>query len=274
MISMLFGLGSLWRVADAWRSRGRLVVNRHVAAHGTIIAMAAWICRASNSVTSLGCMVLVGILILALSVGTVARKTVLVHALVAGVILIPFSTLFLGFGSDVTGAVTGRNIQTLTSRTELWQDTRRFAGNPLVGTGFASYWLGSRLTKLRQLYWWGPTEAHDGYLEIYLNLGWIGIGFLGVVLVKGYRNATSAFYQRLPEGNLMLAFFAMGIIYNFTEAAILTMMSPAWISFLLALTKSPNFYTASVALHPAAGTLRRLQSPPEDDVTLGTRVQA
>jgi len=36
-------------------------------------------------------------------------------------------------------------------------------------------------------------EAHNGYLEVYLNLGWVGVGLIGLILMKGYSNVVTAF---------------------------------------------------------------------------------
>ena len=50
------------------------------------------------------------------------------------------------------------------------------APNALVGAGFESFWLGPRLSKVMTAF---PNlhvnEAHNGYIEVYLNLGVIGL---------------------------------------------------------------------------------------------------
>jgi len=43
--------------------------------------------------------------------------------------------------------------------------------NPWIGAGFESFWLGPRLNKLWAQYNFMPNQAHNGYIEIYLNLG-------------------------------------------------------------------------------------------------------
>ncbi len=44
--------------------------------------------------------------------------------------------------------------------------------NPLLGTGYESFWLGPRLQWFWQHAGLGHiNEAHNGYLEVYLNLG-------------------------------------------------------------------------------------------------------
>src|SRR5581483_4780832 len=87
----------------------------------------------------------------------------------------------------------GRN-PTLTGRTEIWSAVLHFAGNPLFGTGFESFWLGDRIKHI----WaygemtYGINEAHNGYIETYLNLGWIGVALLVNLIITGYRNIHGA----------------------------------------------------------------------------------
>ena len=85
----------------------------------------------------------------------------------------------------------GRN-PTLTDRTEVWSVILNQAGNPWVGTGFESFWLGPRLDRIWSIYSWHPGEAHNGYIEIYLNLGWTGLVLLAVVIATGYRTVIAA----------------------------------------------------------------------------------
>jgi exopolysaccharide production protein ExoQ len=177
-------------------------------------------------------------LLLATHIRLVARRPAAVHFLVGMVICVCVSVLFLGLGPGVLESM-GRNA-TLTDRTGIWAVVISMIKNPLLGTGFESFWLGPRLQKVWSVYKWGPTEAHNGYIEIYLNLGWIGIGLLAVVIATGYRTVLAAFRHKLPTGNLVLAYFVVGVVYNFTEAAFFRMMAPAWILFLLAVTRVPG----------------------------------
>jgi O-antigen ligase len=89
------------------------------------------------------------------------------------------------------------------------------------------------------LYWWHPNQAHNGYLEIFLNLGWIGLALLVVVLAKGYRPVFSAWRGNIPMSSLCLAYFFVGLVFNCTEAAFFRLQAPAWIFFLLAIASAP-----------------------------------
>jgi O-antigen ligase len=125
---------------------------------------------------------------------------------------------------------------TLTGRTEVWKLVLTLAGNPLWGTGFESFWLGHRLEQIWAVYWWHPNEAHNGYIEMFLNLGWIGIFLFGVLLITGYRNVINAFRHNPEMGRVRIAYFFVTVVYNFTES-VTRMLSPVWIFFLLATMK-------------------------------------
>src|SRR5262249_4803600 len=150
---------------------------------------------------------------------------------------IPASVLFLGAHPDALHAM-GRN-STLTERTDLWAETLSLVRNPLFGTGFESFWLGPRLEEMWRMNSWRPGEAHNGYLEVYLQLGWMGVTLLGVVLAKGYLTVFRALRRNDPAASLWLAYFLVGLVYNFTEAAFFRMQAPAWLFFLFAIVSVP-----------------------------------
>jgi len=166
------------------------------------------------------------------------RRPAVVHLLTAVMLAVSISVLFLGVSPGVLEAV-GRN-PTLTDRTEVWGVLLRLVRNPLFGTGFESFWLGPRLEKMWSVYWWHPNEAHDGYLEIFLNLGWMGVALLTFIIATGYRRVFRVWRSNVSIGSLLLAYFFMGLVYNFTEAAFFKMLAPAWIFFLLAITSVPE----------------------------------
>jgi O-antigen ligase len=91
----------------------------------------------------------------------------------------------------------------------------------------------------------GIEEAHNGYLELYLNLGWVGLTLLGVLIVSGYRNVLELFRSDPVAGRLRVAFLTCGVIYSCTEAGF-RMMSPVWIGFLLAIMAVPDHSSTSV----------------------------
>jgi exopolysaccharide production protein ExoQ len=74
---------------------------------------------------------------------------------------------------------------TLTGRVFIWQQAAALQPNPILGAGFESFWLGERLQKMWAIHWWHPNEAHNGYIETYLNLGIVGcVLLLGCAAVR------------------------------------------------------------------------------------------
>ena len=124
---------------------------------------------------------------------------------------------------------------TLTGRTEIWNLLLGLRTNPWVGTGFESFWLGPRVRALWDALDGFPVnEAHNAYIEVYLNLGWVGICFIGLLLVTGYKRVTSAIRRDSSKASLFLGFLLCTIFYSFTEAAF-RLMSPALIFLYLVI---------------------------------------
>jgi hypothetical protein len=97
-------------------------------------------------------------------------------------------------------------------------------------------------------------------LEIYINLGWVGVILLGGLIVTGYRNAFLAFFRDRNAGRLGLAFFTASLMFSLSEAGF-RMMNLIWFAFLLAITGIPaaiqnqNFQTTREA--PSMQTVPR-----------------
>ena len=185
---------------------------------------------------------------MAVSVVRPDRNMWLVHFLVIAMLSVATASLFFGIGSGLVQGM-GRDA-TLTGRTGIWRDVISLTVNPVVGTGFESFWLGDRLEKIWNLYWWHPNEAHNGYIEVYLNLGWVGIIFVTGVIISGYRNVIRCLRGDTEGGQIRLAFFVVTLAYNFTEAAIHT-SSVVWMMFVLSVLAIP---VAAASEVPVAAT--------------------
>ena len=238
VICLSFGLSSLWRLLSACHDRRSKRRIQLLTVHGVILGMVLWLLWIANSMTSLSCFFMGSGALLAANCRAIIQRPKLMHTVVVGMLLVCISVLFLGLGPGVLETM-GRS-PTLTDRTEVWSVLLSLTTDPVFGTGFETFWLGPRLERMWQAYWWHPTEAHNGYIEVFLNLGWVGVALLAVVLTTGYRTVTAAAKLNQPRAGLILAFFVVGITYNFTEAAFFRMMAPAWIALLLAITRVPE----------------------------------
>ena len=149
-----------------------------------------------------------------------------VHALVLGFLLAGSLMMFLGGDANLIHAL-GRQTN-LTGRVGIWQAVIPMTPNPLLGAGFESFWLGSRLERMwRAFPVFLPNEAHNGYIEVYLNLGWVGVVLITLVLINGYRRATSVFRRESVLGSLMLGYIVTAAFYSITEAGF-RMLDAIW----------------------------------------------
>lgn len=238
MICMLLGIGSAWRFWAACRYPKGPRRTRQLIARGAILAMVLGLMSKSNSATSVACFIVGGGVMALTARAAVARKSALVHLLVVAAISCSLYALFFDTGGVLVGTL-GRN-SSLTGRTDVWKKVVGLVDSPVVGTGYESFWIGSRLERMRT-FDQDLNQAHNGYLEVYLNLGWIGVALIAVVMVRGEAKIVHALVRDPDTGSLRLAYFVVGVIYNCTEAAI-KMRSPVWIFFLLAtcaISRSP-----------------------------------
>ena len=132
------------------------------------------------------------------SLRTVARKPAVVRLLVGAVLFVVLYGLILHPAAGLTEAV-GRD-STLTGRTAMWDQLLQLKVDPWFGAGYESFWLGPRTNEISRHYQY-VNQAHNGYLEVFLNLGWAGVALLGLVMAWGFRNVVRALC-RDPEAGL------------------------------------------------------------------------
>jgi O-antigen ligase len=86
-------------------------------------------------------------------------------------------------------------------------------------------------------------EAHNGYLEVYLNLGWAGICLVAVLLMTAYKRVSIGIRLDPVNGSMFLGFFLCTLFYSFTEAGF-RLMSPSWFFLLLVIVASAQITIA------------------------------
>lgn len=232
MICMIFGLPAAWRLLEIFRMPWREWKWGSIAAQTTVVVVGMWLIRVADSMTPFSCFILSTFVMVWASWRFVARRPFLIHLAVLSVLFVSFSALFLNIGSGLLGNI-GRN-SSLTGRTQIWSMVTSMTPNRLLGAGYESFWVGERLRKIWLVYWNHPNQAHNGYIEIFLNLGWVGVALLALMIASGYRAITAAVKRRSDGSLLRLGFFVAAIAYNFTESAF-KMTHPVWITFLLVI---------------------------------------
>jgi exopolysaccharide production protein ExoQ len=265
VVTFLLSLGAVWRILALLRDRGRSLRNRHLLAQGALLAVGLLLLAMAHSTTSVACFALGAGLMVVTGLRVIGRRPAAVHMLVFTVILSGGLIMLFGGSDDVVHAM-GKQTD-FTGRIPIWKTVIPMAPNAIIGAGFESFWLGPRLQTIWSIFpVFKPNEAHDGYIEVYLNLGWVGLGLIATILVNGYLNAVSAFRRDPGIGGLMLAYVVSATIYSVTEAGF-RMLDPIWIFLLLAVASADR--AASIAGRKAPRSLNRPPKPafglvPED----------
>lgn len=211
----IFGAFFLWNFLVARRIADRSTRRKEEVISLGFLSMALWLLSMSNSATSLVSLVICSGVIVALGFRFVSKRFFGTYVMVA-IFLAATAELSIGIYAP-TLKFLGRN-PTLTDRTFIWSDTLALADSPILGVGFESFWLGPRLDKLWSKWWWHPTQAHNGYIETYLNLGSVGVLLLVILLISTFRKISSKLTQEFDFARLRMGFLFAIIFYNFSEA--------------------------------------------------------
>jgi len=192
----------------------------------------------SQSVTSILIAAAIAALIVAVRFAGLGRwqSRTVIACVLAGIIAIP---LFVLANADaLDGAVLfGRNL-TLTGRTAIWPFVlQAIAARPVLGYGYDVFWAdgGPYLQYLPAAVGWRPYHSHNGYLELALDLGIVGVSILAVALVRSlgsaWRFVTARFSLTRAWPLLALVYFGM---LNLTESYIAKYNNFDWIVFVTA----------------------------------------
>jgi O-antigen ligase len=140
-----------------------------------------------------------------------------------GVVLLAALLLGLGVEDRLTDVILlGRaeHIGTFSGRTELWEELLTYVqARPLIGYGYSSFWTLQHIEDVSSSQFWGISEAHSVYLEAVLNVGLVGAGLLGVMVVCSFFQAVWSYRRDADPGiALTLMLLVFGMISGLTEA--------------------------------------------------------
>jgi exopolysaccharide production protein ExoQ len=174
----------------------------------------AWVIAAMLSLTGL---------LLALARRIPRRLLPAVISLAAGTV-IPAASIFPSLPQVILGAI-GKDL-TLTGRVPLWRLLLPLAmDRPLAGYGFGAFWLGwaGPSAQVWAVSPWDANYAHNGYLELWLELGFVGLALglalLALLLVRASRG--SLVQPESSRNTFALLFAVYFAAFNIVETAFL-----------------------------------------------------
>jgi exopolysaccharide production protein ExoQ len=139
------------------------------------------------------------------------------------------------FDSDTLFALLGKDA-TLTGRTKLWAAIMtQLNTRPWTGFGYSAVWSDPGV--------WGPlawiskqagftaVHSHNSWLEIWVSLGYVGLGLWVLYFVEVWVRGILATY-RSPGGYIALPFLAIFSLMTITETVALVYNNFIWVMFV------------------------------------------
>jgi hypothetical protein len=241
MICLLSVIGFFWSLLLGNDRKQRFKITKHGLAYLALFTMCAWLIYLANSATSLVCIAVVAAIFIFSRLPVIARDP--------RWITIGGATTVVVFGIleymlDVSGGViemVGRD-PSLTTRVPMWNKLISMAVDPVLGAGYEIFWSGERLAVLTKAY--EVRQAHNGYLELYLNLGLVGLGLVVGSIVSGLFKIGRYLEINYASAILRLTLVVVCSLYNWTEATF-SGVSCMWTIFLVGYIDPPDRTTAS-----------------------------
>lgn len=232
---LIFGIYFSWSLLfNRWN---RIEIKQlHYLTYFVILFMIAWLLYKADSATSTICLAFSICLFLVGRYSTIARQSSRILYLTIGCIIL-FGLLEFLFDISATLITMMGRRPDLTTRIPMWGELIAMVKNPVVGFGYESFWLGARRAFMAER-WAITSQAHNGYLEMYLNMGLIGLFFLLSWVLSGLRKINHYFSIDYTVALLRFCFVLVILIYNWTEATFYG-VSIMWMILLLGVMKVP-----------------------------------
>ena len=217
MLAMVAVIFLLWDLLDR-RGAVRSGMEHLTTGAGLFVLLTGWyLLGIADSATSLLCAAFGSTLLLGLGLPHLRRRPAGVE--VWGVsALLTLWALNSGLGLYKAFIESLGRDTSLTTRTDMWPVLLGFQDSPLLGAGFSTFWSGQRLVQIGQRFGNVVIQAHNGYLDTYLNGGLVGVGLLVILLCVSYRRIREQLAVGRPDARVRLTMLFVAIVHNWTEA--------------------------------------------------------
>ena len=217
-LCLVSGMFFFWDTITVWHQRSRVRVRRVLLVNAVLIWMILWLLNVSASSTSTICLA-IGCLMITLAHSNFGRRhTTWVKALAPATFCL-YLILALGFGINGQLSEAIGKSSDMSDRTHIWEAVLSVPINPVLGTGYQSFWLGPRVQWVwARLAGDNILETHNGYLQIYVELGVVGLTLISTFLIATYRKICKRL-RATPLGPFGLGLWTLLLFYNITEAS-------------------------------------------------------
>lgn len=212
----------VWTFVKRWNGRDRPVRMYEAAAEILLLLMTLWLLRGPSmwAASATAMFALSGGLIAFFTLLWTKKHRIRLGAMTWGAItgcIVAFGIITpLVGGSTVTSftSAVGRDT-TLTGRTEIWAGLLPDLKNqPILGYGFSGFWTNARIREHE------IQQAHNGYLDMWLQLGFAGLLLTAVFLISCAIRAHKILERDFDYGCLYLCFALMIVIDTIADSSL------------------------------------------------------
>jgi exopolysaccharide production protein ExoQ len=143
-------------------------------------------------------------------------------------------TLLLNSAETIVGNF-GRDL-TFTGRTKLWFVLfEMIQQRPWLGYGYTAFWLGGQSEDARvwSVIPWQPDYAHNGYIDLALQVGLVGVVIFAIDFLLNFSRAvTLAAATRNAAGMFPIAFLTFVLPFSISESMILKQNDIFWVLYV------------------------------------------
>jgi exopolysaccharide production protein ExoQ len=231
--------------ATGWASR---------LADASLWVMTLWLLYEAHSATALACGLAAGAILVLLASEWVRRHIRRVELLGLVLVLCAWAlNSTFNVAEWIVVDLMGRDL-TLTTRTDVWPMLIGMNDNVFFGEGFSSFWSGARLDAIYEQL--SIIQAHNGYLDTYLNGGLVGVTLMALLLMSTVLAINRDVEQGDEFSAVRFACLAVVLVSNLTESSF-NKMGLLWFAFLLVVVRYPGTSATQVSLASPAP-----QAPP------------
>ena len=117
---------------------------------------------------------------------------------------------------------------TLSGRSFIWPVVTHYIGlAPWLGYGYESFWNPGHIDTISDELQWGLREAHNGYLEVLLSTGIVGLACAVAAVLAGLAAAAHGSVRlRDPAYSLPLGLLVFGVCSSTMESGMVAVMLP------------------------------------------------
>jgi exopolysaccharide production protein ExoQ len=228
-VVFVFSLMLLWDLYEIYKEEERKGKKTQLLIRIGMLFIGFWLLKTCDSETSRLCLILGFVIFLgSLRLMRLRQgKQILIICLAAIICLFALDKTF-GL-SDIIIRAMGRN-PTLTGRTDIWRLVLAQNTDPIIGNGFYTFWDSDKAKAVLDSFL--INEAHNGYLEMYVDGGMIGVVLLGLLLLTAGKRVVNGLFAGATFGKIGLIFWFLPIIYNWSETSFFR-LDLLWFTFLL-----------------------------------------